>query len=153
MSKSPSFTDRTDPEVLLQDFKDTEDPSYLYFDAHHSWQGNLRGKRFRIVRETTKVSYEPVKEFQFSLSGRMVVKDKLEDMTIGVVSMQGDINKELNLVDGWTQSIGSSLNVIDVSHYITQPFFGGNVDIYRANMEGIAMTGPEAPGLQTLADE
>ena len=79
-------------------------------------------------------------------------RDKLKDMTIGVVSMQGNINSTLKLAQGWNTSIGSSLNILDTSHEITQPFSGGAVDIYRANMEGRSVSGAEAPDLQTLGD-
>ena len=77
---------------------------------------------------------------------------KLTNMLIGVVSQNGPLNDELGIAPGRAYVVGSSITILDSSHYISQPFPAGALDIYTANMEGLSVYGTVAPGLQTLAD-
>lgn len=80
------------------------------------------------------------------------VGTQLSNYSIGVVNEQGNLNDELGLAAAKANPIGSLINVVDNSHYITLPFQSGTLEIYSSNMEGLTVSGTEAPGLQTLAD-
>ncbi|MDX1697877.1 MAG: LamG domain-containing protein, partial [Thiohalobacterales bacterium] len=77
---------------------------------------------------------------------------KLANLSIGVVSEDGDYNDDLGFASGSGWPIGNSITVTDTSHYITAPFAAGQLDIYAGGMEQLTVSGTEGPGLQTLAD-
>lgn len=79
------------------------------------------------------------------------VGNRLIDATIGVVSQDGVYNDDLGFAAGAAWSIGSGIDIVDTSHYITAVFAPGPVGIYRAGMERMSVAGGEANGLQTLA--
>ncbi|MCU7935398.1 MAG: DNRLRE domain-containing protein [Candidatus Thiodiazotropha sp. (ex Dulcina madagascariensis)] len=72
--------------------------------------------------------------------------------TIGVVSEQGELNDELGIASGSAWPVGNSITITDSSHYITQPFSPGSLTIYQGDMEGLTVSGSEAPEIETLAD-
>ncbi len=80
------------------------------------------------------------------------VGTRIKDVPIGVVSEDGDYNGDLGFATGSAYTVGSALNVTDISHYITAVFATGSLDIYTAGMEQLTVSGTEAAGLQTLAD-
>lgn len=80
------------------------------------------------------------------------VGTKLTNLRIGVVNEEGGLNAALGIASGFTWLVADTINITDTSHYITQPFAPGNLPIYAAPMQGIKLSGSEAPGLQTLAD-
>ena len=80
------------------------------------------------------------------------VGTKLTNTSIGVVSANGELNDELGIAAGSASPVGSTINISDNSHYITLPFAAGPLNVYAAAMEGLAVGGAPAPGLQTLAD-
>ncbi|MCP4407748.1 MAG: DNRLRE domain-containing protein [Gammaproteobacteria bacterium] len=80
------------------------------------------------------------------------VGTKLTGAAIGVVNTEGALNDELGISSGSTVPVGSSINITDTSHYITQPFAAGGLQIFAGAMEGLVVSGTEAGGLQTLAD-
>lgn len=80
------------------------------------------------------------------------VGTKLTNAPIGVVNEQGNLNDELGMASGKANPIGSSVNIVDNSHYITYPFQSGSLEIFSKDMEGLTISGTEAPDLQTLAD-
>ena len=65
---------------------------------------------------------------------------------------QGNLNDELGMASAKANPVGASIDIVDNSHYITLPFPAGALEIYSAAMEGLTVSGTEAPGLQTLAD-
>jgi hypothetical protein len=71
---------------------------------------------------------------------------------IGVVSEEGKVNDELGIATGFAWPVGNSITITDSSHYITQPFPPGGLRIYRNDMEGLTVSGSEAPEIQTLAE-
>jgi hypothetical protein len=77
---------------------------------------------------------------------------RLRDVPIGVVSEDGIYTSQLGFAENSAWPTGSAINVTDTSHYITTPFPSGPLDIYAAAMEQLTVSGPEAPGLQVLAD-
>jgi hypothetical protein len=77
---------------------------------------------------------------------------KLAATSLGVINEEGGINDELGIAAGSARPVGNSITITDTSHYITQPFAAGNLQIYSAAMEGLMVSGSEAAGLQTLAD-
>jgi hypothetical protein len=77
---------------------------------------------------------------------------KLAASTLGVINEKGGINDELGMASGFTWPVGHSFSIVDNSHYITQPFAAGNLQIFTAAMEGLTVSGSEAGGLETLAD-
>ena len=80
------------------------------------------------------------------------IGSKLTDAPIGVVSELGALNDELGIASSSAAPVGATINISDSSHYITLPFASGPLDIYSAAMQGLAVAGTPAPGLQTLAD-
>ena len=80
------------------------------------------------------------------------VGTKLTNLVAGVVSEEGALNDLLGIATSEASPVGSTINVSDNSHYITQVFATGPLDIYTADMAGKAVAGTEAPGLQTLGD-
>ena len=84
-------------------------------------------------------------------TGAAQIKDKLENLTIGIVMMHGDAAKESGLVDGWNGSVGDEIGILDASHYITSAFTSTSVPIYDGNMDGVSGSGAMAPDLEVLA--
>ena len=82
----------------------------------------------------------------------MGVGSKLEGAAIGVVSQDGAYNGELGFATGSSWAVSPELTVTDSSHYITQVFAGGPLDIYSGAMEQLTVSGVEAAGLTTLAE-
>ena len=80
------------------------------------------------------------------------VASKLTELSIGVVSEQGLSNDELGLATSASWQVGSTFNITDTTHYITSTFSAGLLELYTAGMEGLAVSGTEAPGLQVLGD-
>ncbi len=80
------------------------------------------------------------------------VGTKLTNLSIGVVNEQGNLNDELGMASGKANPIGTSVNIVDNSHYITYPFQSGSLEIFSKDMEGLTVSGSEASGLQTLTD-
>lgn len=77
---------------------------------------------------------------------------KLTNLSIGVVNEEGNLNDELGIASGRASPVGTSVEIVDTSHYITLPFAAGALEIFSAEMEGLTVSGSQAPGLQTLAD-
>jgi hypothetical protein len=71
---------------------------------------------------------------------------------IGVVNEEGRLNDELGIATGVAWPVGNSITITDSSHYITQPFSPGSLRIYRDDMEGLTVSGSEAPEMETLAE-
>ena len=82
----------------------------------------------------------------------LMLEHKLTNLSIGVVNEQGNLNDELRHGFGKSQSNWYSVNIVDNSHYITLSISIGALEIYSKDMEGLTVSGTEAPGLQTLAD-
>ena len=80
------------------------------------------------------------------------VGTKLINAPIGVVNSRSELNDELGIASANAYPIGSSINVVDNSHFITYPFSSGALDIFTEHMEGLTVSGTVAPGIQTLAD-
>jgi hypothetical protein len=99
---------------------------------------------------SASATHDVVYVSQTALSG--AVGTKLTNLSIGVVSEEGNLNDELGMASGQANPVGSSIVVVDMSHYITLPFPAGALEIYSADMEGLTVSGTEAPGLQRLAD-
>ncbi len=77
---------------------------------------------------------------------------KLAATSLGVVNEEGELNDELGLSSGHAWPVGDAIAITDASHYITQPFATGALQIYTAAMQGLTVSGSEAGGLKTLAD-
>ena len=82
------------------------------------------------------------------------VGNRLVDVSIGVVSQDGSYSGDLGFESAASSNwpVGSGLNVTDNSHYITAPFAAGALQIYDADMGGLAIGGTPATGVQSLAD-
>ncbi len=79
------------------------------------------------------------------------VGTQLTATDIGIVNQHGDLNDELGIAAGAAWPVGDTIDVSDVSHYITQPFVGGDLAVYDAPMEGLGVSGGVAAGGQVLA--
>ena len=77
---------------------------------------------------------------------------RLADVSIGVISEEGDYNPDFGTSSGAGWTSGSGIDVIDNSHYITALFPSGVLPIYAVDMEGLIATGTMATDLQTLAN-
>ena len=78
--------------------------------------------------------------------------NRLAGVPIGVVTEDGDYNSDLGFATGSGYAVGSAIDVIDTSHYITAVFPAGPLSIYDADMEGLTVSGTPAPDLQSLAN-
>lgn len=79
------------------------------------------------------------------------LSSKLLATTKGVVYEKGEQNSVQGLATGFGQAMGSSVDVIDNSHAITQGFATGALTLYRYAMEGLKASGTLAGGAQVLA--
>jgi len=77
---------------------------------------------------------------------------KLSNTSVGIVNEEGLLNDELGIASNAAWPVGGGINITDNSHYITRIFTLGALSIYDANMEGLTVSGTQAPGLQSLAD-
>ena len=77
---------------------------------------------------------------------------KTASAPIGVVSQDGDYNPDLGLASGSAHPVGDSINITDNSHYITQPFASGSLEIYTQAMEQLTSSGALNADQQQLAD-
>ena len=73
------------------------------------------------------------------------VGTKLTGTATGVVNMDGFLNDELGISTGNSLPVGSQVDIVDASHYITSVFSSGPLNIYDAAMEGSTASGTEAP--------
>ena len=55
---------------------------------------------------------------------------KFADLAIGVVNEQGKINDDLGMASGKAEVVGSSIIMVDTSHYISQIFSPATLEIY-----------------------
>jgi len=78
--------------------------------------------------------------------------NKMQDAPIGVVSDEGLLNDQLGLSAGVGWTVGDSITVTDNSHYISEIFNTGLLQIYAASMEGVRVGGSLAPDLDPLGN-
>jgi len=110
----------------------------------------ISDNRSQSEYDTQAALHDVVYVAETASSGQLA--SKLTDMSIGVVTENGEQNDELGIASGRTTAVGSSVNIVDSSHYISQPFSTGALAIYAANMEVLTVSGTVAPGLQMLVD-
>jgi hypothetical protein len=82
----------------------------------------------------------------------MQVGAKTASAPIGVVSQDGDYNPDLGIAPGSAHPVGAAINITDNSHYITQPFAAGSLDIYTHAMEQLTSSGSLTADQQQLAN-
>ena len=80
------------------------------------------------------------------------VSANLANVSIGVVNEEPKLYDNLLLANGDTGHVGSSIDIIDNSHYITSIFPSGPLSIYGYDMEILTADTPLAAGLQTLGE-
>jgi hypothetical protein len=80
-----------------------------------------------------------------------VLASKLDNAPIAVLSETGGLNANLGLAQGYSWPVGQHIQVTDNSHPITELFPIGQMPIYKAGMEGLAVSGTVSPDLQLLA--
>jgi hypothetical protein len=86
-----------------------------------------------------------------STAAATTVGTSFTNANIGVVSEQGELNDELGIASGSAWPVGNGITITDSNHYITQPFAQGGLRIYRDDMQGLTLSGTEAPEIETLA--
>ncbi|MDJ0911354.1 MAG: DNRLRE domain-containing protein [Woeseiaceae bacterium] len=79
------------------------------------------------------------------------VRATLADLSIGVVIEEPGLYDDLRLAGNFTERTGSSIDLVDASHYITSVFQKGPMPIYTGDMEILTADAPLAPDLQILA--
>ena len=109
--------------------------------------------RHQIVEATydAAVAVNDVAFISETVNGN-AVGTKLADAPTGVVSQDGDYNKELGFSSSAERTVDAVIDVTDTSHYITASFATGPLEIYANGMEQLTVNGSEAAGLQTLAE-
>ena len=80
-----------------------------------------------------------------------VLGSKLDSAPIAVVSEVGGLNVGLGIALSNSSPVGKHIEVTDNSHPITELFPMGQLPIYGANMEGLAVSSTLSPDLQLLA--
>jgi len=81
-----------------------------------------------------------------------IVNTQLNNLSLGIVNEVGSLYDDLGLATDKSSATGSSIEIIDTSHYITAPFVSGTLSIYSAEMDLQTVAGTEATGLQALAN-
>ncbi len=79
------------------------------------------------------------------------VGTKLAAAPIGVITEDGLYNDALGISNNAGATTGSAINITDTSHYITEIFAPGPLEIYDADMEQLVIFNGPAPDLQELA--
>ena len=69
-----------------------------------------------------------------------------------MINEEPKLYDNLQLASGNTENVGSSIEIIDSSHFITSVFPPGGLSIYTGGMEILTADTPLAAGLQTLAE-
>jgi hypothetical protein len=77
---------------------------------------------------------------------------KLANATIGVVNEEGEQVDELGLSGGKLFKTRREIDVVDNTHYITQPFATGLLTFSAVDQSVHMLSGQIAPGLQTLGE-
>jgi hypothetical protein len=77
--------------------------------------------------------------------------NKLDSASISVVSEVGGLNPSLGFALGNSFPVGKRIEVTDNSHPITELMPAGQIQIYKADMEGLAISSTQSPDLQLLA--
>jgi hypothetical protein len=80
-----------------------------------------------------------------------VLGSKLTNAPIAVISEAGGLNAGLGFAFGNSAPVGKRIEVIDHSHPIAELFPTGQIPIYKADMEGLAVSGTLSPDLHLLA--
>ncbi len=80
------------------------------------------------------------------------VSGQIEWRSIGIVNEEGDLLDNIGFAAGEAYKVGSTVEVVDNSHYITAPFATGNLSIYNGGMEILYGGGALGSGMQPLAD-
>ncbi len=80
------------------------------------------------------------------------VSANLAGLSIGVVNEEPKLYDDLQLASGYTEHVGSSIDIVDNSHFITSIFPQGPLSIYAGDMEILTADAPLAAGLQTLGE-
>ena len=75
---------------------------------------------------------------------------KLANATIGVVNEEGEQVDELGIAQDKLFKSNHEIDVVDSSHYITQPFATGFLTFVSSDQSVHMLSGQIAPGLQTL---
>ncbi len=81
-----------------------------------------------------------------------LVGNKVKNAPIGVVSQDGDFNPDLGFSESSALTVGDAIDIVDSDHYITRPFAGGPLEIYRAGMEQLTVNGDRSEDLGILAE-
>lgn len=76
----------------------------------------------------------------------------LKDLSIGVVIEEPNLYDTLQVASGDTGYVGSTIDIVDNSHFITSAFPPGSLPIYTGDMEILTADAPLAGGLQTLGE-
>lgn len=80
-----------------------------------------------------------------------VLGTKLNSATAGIVSAKGPSNDELGFATGWAAPVGSTVEILDNTHYITSPFPTGALEIYTVDIAGLSVFGVTSLQLTALA--
>jgi hypothetical protein len=80
------------------------------------------------------------------------VNADLKGYPIGVVNEEPELYDDLLLASGDTEHVGSSIDIVDNSHFITSVFPPGALSIYQRDMEILSASKPHAAGLQVLGE-
>ncbi|MCP5093087.1 MAG: DNRLRE domain-containing protein, partial [Gammaproteobacteria bacterium] len=80
------------------------------------------------------------------------VRADLSNLSIGVVNEEPNLYDDLRLAGGDTEHVGSSIDIVDNSHFITSIFPLGALPIYAADMEILTADPTLAGGLQILGE-
>ena len=80
------------------------------------------------------------------------VSANLANLSIGVVNEEPKLYDDLRLAGGDTEHVGSSIDIVDNSHFISSIFPLGPLSIYHADMEILTADPALAVGLQTLGE-
>ncbi|MDJ0881047.1 MAG: DNRLRE domain-containing protein, partial [Gammaproteobacteria bacterium] len=80
------------------------------------------------------------------------VSGQIEWRSIGIVNEEGDLHDNIGFSAAEAYDIGSTVEIVDNSHFITAPFANGYLSIYNGDMELLYGGGALGSGMQALAN-
>jgi len=108
-------------------------------------RGSASAAEYETAMEDAHVVYVP------DDGGTGLVGTRLIDASMSVVFEDGDMNDELGLATSHTSYTGTTIRIVDISHYITSPFTIGNLTISSVSRRAECPSSSVAASVRPLA--
>ncbi len=119
-------------------------------DILESWGYNVDIYDDDLLWTLNSSNYDAI--YISSAASDSTLVDQLKYEPIGIIYELVEQNNDLGMSDGDASSVGTDINIIDTSHYITQLFTAGALTIKAAASRLSTISGTPAAGAQVLAN-